>query len=260
MSKFFKVAILGSGNLAWHLARAFEDAGHFITEIYSRRLSSGRELAKQLYDTEVVKSLDLSKSEAEIFILAVSDDSIVEVAEKLKIPSYGILAHTSGSVPLQSLGGIHENIGIFYPLQTFTAGITVDLQQVPICIEAKHRSSEKILYQLGRSISREVYQIHSEDRKLLHLAAVFACNFSNHMLSISQDILEHHDIDFGMLHPLIVETINKALSVGPYGSQTGPALRGDEQTQKQHLKALNYQPEFRKIYKILSRHLSDYHS
>lgn len=260
MSKFYKLAIIGSGNVAWHLARALEDAGHYITDIYSRRLSTGRELARQLYDTNVVNSLDLRESEAEIFIMAISDDNIAEVARKLKIPPYGIVAHTSGTQPLEVLKDYHENIGIFYPLQTFSKGIAVDLREVPICVEAKHRSTENTLLDLGKSISREVYTVHSDDRKIMHLAAVFACNFSNFMLTISEEILEDHEIDFSLLHPLIVETINKALSVGPQESQTGPARRNDAHTVKLQLKMLRYKPEFRKIYKLLSENLKDYYS
>lgn len=260
MSKFYKVAVIGAGNVAWHLARAFEDAGHYITDVYSRRSSQGRELAKQLYDTKVVQSLDLRNSDAEIFIMAISDDHIEDVSARLRIPAYGIVAHTSGTQPMEVLAENHENVGIFYPLQTFTRGISVDLKEVPICVEAKHQSTEKTLHLLGKSISNEVYSVHSDDRKILHLAAVFACNFSNHMLSISQEILEDHHIDFSLLHPLIVETINKALSVGPSESQTGPATRGDEETVKKHLKILRYQPEFRKIYKLLSENLKDQYS
>lgn len=260
MSKFFKVAIIGAGNVAWHLARALEDAGHYITDIYSRRLRNGQDLARRLYDTNVVNTLDLRHSKAEIFIIAVSDDSIAAVAEQVRIPAYAILAHTSGTQPLDVLGESHENTGIFYPLQTFTKGISLDFKEIPICIEAKHKSTEKILHSLGKSISKEVYSVPSEDRKILHLAAVFACNFSNHMLTISQDILEHHEIDFNLLHPLIVETINKAISLGPPESQTGPALRGDEETMKKHLKSLRYNPDFRKIYKLVSTNLRERYS
>lgn len=257
MSKFFKVAIIGAGNVAWHLARALEDAGHYITDIYSRRLSHGQDLARRLYDTNVVNKLDLRQSQADVFIMAVSDDSIGTVAQQLRIPAYAILAHTSGTQPMDIFGDHHENIGIFYPLQTFTKGISVDFKEIPICIEAKHQSTEKVLHSLGRSISNEVYTVPSEDRRILHLAAVFACNFSNHMLTISQDILEDHEIDFNLLHPLIVETINKALSLNPTQSQTGPARRGDQQTVKRHLKILNYKPEYKKIYKLVSANLKE---
>ncbi len=259
MSKFYKVAVIGAGNVAWHLARAFEDAGHYITDVYSRRIQNGRELAKQLYDTNVVNSLDLRRSEAEIFVVAISDDHIEEVANALRIPAYGIVAHTSGTQPMEILGEDHENIGIFYPLQTFTKGVAVDLKEVPICIEAKHRSTEKTLTVLGKSISKEVYSVHADDRKVMHLAAVFACNFSNRMLSISHEILEDHQIDASLLHPLIVETINKALSIGPMESQTGPAARGDDETIKKHLKLLQYRPDFKKIYKLLSENLKEHY-
>ena len=153
----------------------------------------------------------------------------------------------------------HQNIGIFYPLQTFTKGVAIDLKEVPICIEAKHRSTEKVLMSLGKSISKEVYNVHSDDRKILHIAAVFACNFTNHLLTISQEIMEDHQIDSSLLHPLIVETINKALSIGPADSQTGPAARDDQETIKKHLKLLRYRPEFRKIYKTISEHIQDHY-
>jgi len=260
MSKFFKVAIIGAGNVAWHLARAFENSGHFITEIYSRHLSSARELAKRLYDTNVTDSLDMSESPAEIFLIAVSDNATEHVSSLLKIPPYGIVAHTSGTQSLELLSRYHDNTGIFYPLQTFTKGISVGFKEVPICIEAVHKSTQEVLFTLGGSISDEVYSINSEDRKVIHIAAVFACNFGNHMLSIAQDILEEHDIDFGILQPLIVETVNKALTVGPAEAQTGPAKRGDDTILNEHLKFLKYEPAFKKIYKLLSEHLKNSYS
>ena len=260
MPKFFRIAIIGAGNVAWHLAKEFENAGHYVTDIYSRRISSARELSDRLYDTNVTNSLNLTSSSAELFILAVSDDSLINVLDQLKIPPYAVVAHTSGTQPLEILTGIYENAGIFYPLQTFTKGVSTEFEEVPICIEASNSSTESILMNLGESISREVYSLHSEDRKVLHLAAVFACNFSNHMYAIAQDILEHHDIEFSMLHPLIAETVNKALSVGPVDAQTGPAQRGDEKIIKNHLKRLKEIPDYRKIYKLLSDHISDSYS
>jgi predicted short-subunit dehydrogenase-like oxidoreductase (DUF2520 family) len=145
-------------------------------------------------------------------------------------------------------------------LQTFTKGIPIDLKEVPICIEAGHQSTEKALSLLGSSISDEVYTVCSSDRKVLHVAAVFAGNFSNYMLTIAQDILEDHDIDFGLLHPLIVETVNKALTNGPAESQTGPAQRGDNRTLQKHLKFLLDEPKYRKIYKLLSDQLKESYS
>ncbi len=260
MSKFYKLAIVGAGNVGWHLARALEDAGHCITDIYSRRISTARELAQRLYDTNVTSSLDLSHSEAEIFLVAVSDDVLEEVSASLKIPPYAIIAHTSGTKSLEALSDYHENSGIFYPLQTFTKGIPVDLKGVPICIEALLHSTEKVLHSLGHSISKEVYTVYSADRKVLHVAAVFAGNFSNYMLAIAQDILEEHDIDFGLLDALIVETVNKALDIGPAKSQTGPAQRGDNRTIQNHLKFLRDEPKFRKIYKLLSDQLKENYS
>jgi len=260
MSKFFKIAIVGAGNVGWHLARALEDAGHCVTDIYSRRITTARELAQRLYDTNVTSSLNLSKSEAEIFLLAVTDDVLEEVSAKLEIPPYATIAHTSGTQSLEVLSEHHEHSGIFYPLQTFTKGVSVDLKDVPICIEAVHQSTEKVLYSLGNSISDEVYTVHSDDRKVLHVAAVFAGNFGNYMLTIAQDILEDHDIDFGLLHPFIVETVNKALTVGPWESQTGPAQRGDTRTIQNHLKFLRNEPKYRKIYKLLSDQLKESYS
>lgn len=255
MSKFFKVAVIGSGNVAWHLARALEDSGHFITDIYSRRLANAETLATRLYETRVTDSLDLSASEAEIFLIAVTDDVVEEVASMLEVPSYAIVAHTSGTQSLELLSKYHDNCGIFYPLQTFTKGISLDFKDVPICIEAAYGPAKKILTKLAQSISREVFSVNSEDRKVLHVAAVFACNFSNHMLSIAQDILEDHDLDFELLQPLIVETVNKALTMGPMEAQTGPAKRGDNEILKEHLKFLKYDQAYRKIYELLSEHL-----
>jgi len=260
MSRFFKVSIIGAGNVAWHLARALEDAGHYITDIYSRRINNARKLATRLYDTNVTSSLNLRNSQAEIFIVAVPDDSIEELAATLKIPPYAIVAHTSGTQSIKVLSSYHDNSGIFYPLQTFTKGVEVDLKEVPICIEAVHRKNEEILHSLGNSISNEVHTVYSDDRKAIHVAAIFACNYSNHMFGIAQEILESNDIDFGLLHPLIVETVNKALSIGANESQTGPARRGDNKTLQKHLKFLRSEPDYRKIYKLLSDHIKEKYS
>jgi len=260
MSKFFKVAIVGAGNVAWHLARALEDAGHCVTDIYSRRITNARKLATRLYDTKVTSSLNLKTSEADIFIVAVPDDSIEEVAASLKIPPYAIVVHTSGTQSIKALSSYHDNSGIFYPLQTFTKGVTADLKEVPICIEAVHQQSEEILHLLGNSISNEVHTVFSEDRKAIHVAAIFACNFSNHMFSIAQEILERNDIDFRLLHPLIAETVNKALAVGADESQTGPARRGDRKTVQKHLKFLRSESDYRKIYKLLSEQIKEKYS
>ncbi len=260
MSEFFKVAIVGAGNVGWHLALSLENAGHYVTDIYSRHLRTAKALSKRLYNTSVTGSLNLSQSDAEIFLVAVSDEALEEVSASIKIPPHAIIAHTSGAMSLNILSEYHENSGIFYPLQTFTKGHTLDFKKVPICIESVHQSIETVLHTLGSSISNEVYSVTSEDRKVLHVAAVFASNFGNYMLTIAQDILEEHDIDFELLHPLIVETIDKALNTNPAESQTGPARRGDIRTIQKHLKFLRYEPKLRKIYKLLSASLKENYS
>jgi predicted short-subunit dehydrogenase-like oxidoreductase (DUF2520 family) len=252
MSKTYKVSIIGSGNVAWHLSQALEDAGHSIQEVYSRNIKNAQKLASKLYDAFPTNDLDFSESESQIFFIAVTDDALEKVLSEISIPDHSIIAHTSGTKPLEVLDLLFLNKGVFYPLQTFSKSRKVAFEDIPICIEASSDATQKILSNVATSISRYIYYFNSEKRKTLHVAAVFACNFTNHLLALSKEILTKEDIDYSILNPLISETINKALEADPKQMQTGPAIRKDVKVLQEHLKFLREEPEKKQIYKILS--------
>ncbi len=255
-----KISFIGSGNVAWHLSQAFEDKGHHICEIYSRQLINAKALVSKLFDAQSFTKLDFGKSEAELFVLAVRDDAFSEVLDQLILPENSILVHTSGTKSLDLLLNWVEqtedesiNVGIFYPLMTFTKNKKLNFSEVPICLEAPDKPTENILIKLGQEISDIVYLVDSNERKILHLAAVFSNNFVNHLLAITQDILVDNELEMKLLKPIIKETISKALLAEDiYDVQTGPARRGDQKTIKSHIELLKTNPQNEKIYRVLS--------
>ena len=255
------MAIIGTGNVAWHLARAFENAGHVITDIYNRDISKAKNFALDFFNAKPTNRLNFENSSAQVFILAVSDDAIAEIAPQIILPENAILTHTSGSVAMSALGyASTENQGVFYPLQTFSKGKAVDFSEIPIGIEAENKMTEDVLKDLAKSISNKVQLMDSRDRRTVHLAAVFACNFTNHLFTISKGILESRNLDFGLLEPLIIETLSKSLEIGPNNAQTGPAKRGDLETLDRHFSALAEQPDVAEIYRAISQNIIDYYS
>jgi predicted short-subunit dehydrogenase-like oxidoreductase (DUF2520 family) len=256
MSKSFNISIIGSGNVAWHLAQELEKQGHTIREVFSRNLAHAEELAAQLYCAQAQNHLDFTKSEARIFFIAVSDAAIEQIARHIQLPAKAILAHTSGSQSLEKLTAAPtQKTGVFYPLQTFSKGKPVKFKEIPICIESEDPKTEQQLLAVAETLSDNIALVDSEARKVLHVAAVFACNFTNHMLGIAQEILEEQEMDFDLLKPLIKETVNKSLRIGPKNAQTGPAKRGDLTTLDAHMEYLQGREDWLRIYKLISEHI-----
>jgi predicted short-subunit dehydrogenase-like oxidoreductase (DUF2520 family) len=252
------VSMIGSGNLAWHLAPALDNTDYPVKEVYSPTRKHAEALVDRLYHGQVVPDLDFSSSLSRIFVVAVPDDVIVEVAQEIILPEDGILIHTSGSQPLSVLKfAAASKTGVFYPLQTFSKNKKVDFKDVPFFIESGEPETETILMNLAGAISKKVFKVSSEERKALHTAAVFASNFTNHMLAISRDIMQDNGLDFELLKPLIAETINKALTIGPDLAQTGPARRGDLEILDKHLEFLETDEGVAEIYKVISQHIVD---
>ncbi|MTI20213.1 DUF2520 domain-containing protein [Fulvivirga sp. RKSG066] len=252
-----KVSFIGSGNLAWHLAPALDNAGYAVAEVFSQKKANAKALVNRLYQAEVKADLDFSESNSDIFIIAVSDDAIEEVAREMVIPDAAIVVHTSGA---SSIGALEytatDNIGVFYPLQTFSKNKNVEFAEIPICIESNNDYTEDTLMAMAKAISKNSVKINSKHRKALHLAAVFACNFTNHCLRMSEDILKKEKLSFDLLKPLIGETINKSLSIGPSNAQTGPAKRHDFETLDKHLDYIEDE-ELAELYRLISQHIVD---
>jgi len=254
------VSFIGSGNLAWHLAPALDNMGYVVREVYSQNPNHAEALTERLYQAEVKATLDFSTSDSSVFFIAVSDDAISDIAREIILPEDAILVHTSGSQPLTQLQyAATQNLGVFYPLQTFSKSKKADFKNVPIFIESYTDETEKTLMEIAGSISNEVRKIGSEERKALHVAAVFASNFSNHMLTIAHEIMQQNNLDYEWLKPLITETINKSMYMGPEQAQTGPAKRADLNILDNHLEFLKEQTSIAEIYKVISQHIIDTH-
>ena len=252
------VSFIGSGNLAWHLATALDNTEYAVKEVYSLHAKHAATLVEKLYHARVKETLDFSTSPSRIFVIAVSDDVIPEIAQELILPEDAILLHTSGSQPLNVLAyAATTRIGVFYPLQTFTKGRKVDFNGIPIFIESEDPDTGKVLTEMAKTISKNVHSISSTQRQALHVAAVFASNFTNHMLSISGDIMKSKGLNFDWLKPLVIETINKSLALGPEAAQTGPARRGDLEILDKHLAFLKGDETVAGIYRIISQHIVD---
>jgi predicted short-subunit dehydrogenase-like oxidoreductase (DUF2520 family) len=255
------VSFIGSGNVAWHLAPALDNTDFAVREVYSRNPAHAAALVDKLYEADVKTSLDFSDSPSNIFIIAVPDDAIQSIVQEIILPDEAILVHTSGSQPLSALGyAAIPGIGVFYPLQTFSKSKKVDFADVPIFVESENPGTEKVLLAMAKAISKNVHQVTSQERKAMHVAAVFASNFTNHMLLIAQQIMKENNLNFDWLKPLIAEMINKSISIGPEQAQTGPARRGDFEILDRHMEFLQNDEQRAEIYKVISQHIIDrYH-
>lgn len=261
MPEYLHVAIIGAGNLAWHLAPALDNCGYAVKEVYSRHRKKANALVKRLYQAVPAGDLDFSDSNSRLFIVCIPDDAIEEVVKEIVLPDeHAILIHTSGSIPIQALEyAATQHVGVFYPLQTFSKSRKANFSEIPVLIEASDLSTEEILIRIAKSISKIVKRVSSTNRKAIHVAAVFACNFTNHMITLSKAILDDEGLDFELLKPLITETINKSLEIGPGNAQTGPARREDFQTMDAHFDYLE-EPAVQEIYRIISQNILERYS
>ncbi|MDB5115920.1 MAG: Rossmann-like domain protein [Mucilaginibacter sp.] len=246
-----RITIIGSGNVATHLAAAFKNAGHYMVQVYSRNLQNASLLAYHV-KADAIDDLKDINPETDLFVIAVKDDAIGPVAEQLA-SHQKLMVHTSGATDLYTLLAFADNVGIFYPLQTFSKTKEVDFRNVPLCVEGADENITKNLEQLAQTISNKVYRIDSARRKTLHLAAVFANNFPNYLYTIAQQILTQQQLDFELLRPLILETAQKVQEQLPAVVQTGPAVRNDKITMDNHLQLLKDEPALQELYKLLSQ-------
>ncbi len=249
------IVILGAGNVGTHLAWAFREHGFNIAQIVGRSEAAVAALAKDVGADHTTSFSEIKKGHG-LYILALPDHAMEEVLPKLGLTNE-LLVHTSGSMPLENLKAYSENIGVFYPLQTFSRERKVDFKEIPILLEANSMDNEDRLLDLGKSISNNVRVVDSAQRQSIHIAAVFASNFTNHMYEVARQILDVHKMDFDLLLPLIRETASKAAMLGPAKSQTGPASREDMETIARHLQALGGNPGARELYKRITQNIID---
>lgn len=245
-----KIVLLGSGNVATHLAKALKSKGEEIVQVYSQNLDNASLLAQSIA-TEAINDLNKIEINADLYIISIKDDAIAFVAAALKKVN-GLVVHTSGTTDIDVLASQVKKAGVFYPLQTFSKSKEVSFENIPLCIEASDNDQLAILNNLAHKISSQVYELDGEKRKVLHLAAVFACNFPNHLYALANKILNQNGLDFEIIRPLIAETADKVMVNLPENVQTGPAVRADENTLNKHLSMLNDMPELQNIYQTLS--------
>lgn len=253
-NKIKKIVLIGAGNLGCNFARALFKSGFHIIQVVSKTKKSAYSLAKEI-NSDYTTDLISMKASADLYIITVNDNSIPEVIASNNWNDK-LVVHTSGSTDISVFRKKLKNYGVIYPLQTFSRNRQIDFSKVPLFIEANNKTNEQVLMQFTQEISNRVEIANSEQRLAMHIAAVFACNYSNYLLSISEEILLKNKLSFNILKPLICETIDKALQIGPEKSQTGPAFRNDAIILKKHLKYLKYDNNLYKLYKTISELIS----
>jgi len=233
LNSIHTVVLIGAGNVATHLAEAFQNTGREIIQVYSRSEISASALAES---AGIPYTCDLKKinKNADLYIISVTDSSLLQVAQEFYAGDK-LVVHTSGFHALDALAGTSENTGVFYPLQTFSKNRTVKFLTIPLCIEANNDHNLRLLEDLALSFTSDVRFIDSVQRKKIHLAAVFACNFTNYFYGIAGEIIKSSNVPFDILKPLILETAEKVMEMDPSSAQTGPAKRNDLAVMEQHL-------------------------
>jgi predicted short-subunit dehydrogenase-like oxidoreductase (DUF2520 family) len=246
-----RITLIGSGNVAQHLIKAFTKSELIeIAQVFSR---NKEKLTHLLHSDKIVTDFSALIA-TDLCIIAVSDNAISEVSRQLPFENQ-LVVHTSGTAPLDVLDSRNRK-GVFYPLQTFSKNKEVDFSEIPFCLEAENQIDFNVLETVAKSISNAVFAISSEQRRALHVSAVFVNNFANHLYQIGQQICEEHQVPFEILKPLIQETAEKIKTLNPAEAQTGPAKRNDSTTIEAHLKYLTNENQ-KNIYKILTQSIQN---
>lgn len=254
-----KIVLIGAGNLATHLGKALHAAGHDMVQVFSRTMQSAETLAS-LLDAEPLTDISQVRDDADVYIFSVKDSALEQLISQLCGGEKKVFLHTAGSMPMSVFREKALHYGVLYPMQTFSKQREVDFSIIPCFIEANDEFALKQIEGLAGQISHRVFQLSSEDRKYLHLSAVFACNFANHCYAASQELLQQHGIPFDVMLPLIDETAAKVHGMTPKEAQTGPAVRYDENVIGKQIQLLENQPYFQKIYDCMSKSIHELES
>lgn len=246
-----KVIFIGAGNLATRLALEMQQAGLNIAQVFSRTDAAAKQLADRLGCGWTIDP-DVVLGDADLYIFALKDSALEALIGRIK-PNKGLWVHTAGSMPMSVFEGKAERYGVLYPLQTFSRERPVNFREIPFFLEAATEADGRWLAErVAGRLSDNVRFLSSEKRRSLHLAAVFACNFANHMYALAAKILEGEGIPADVLCPLIDETAAKIHQMSPARAQTGPAVRYDENVMNKHL-AMLADPAMRSLYREISR-------
>jgi len=255
--KDYRISFIGAGKVGSALCRKFFTSGCNIHQIVSKTRKSGQALAESC---NAVWSSDYRFSGTEeIIIIAVPDDKIPLVLKRISCAENTLVVHTAGSLGLDIFPLHFKHTGVFYPLQTFSNDRKIEFTDLPFFLEASDSFSSETLKNLAESIGGKVHFIDAEHRRLLHVAAVFVCNFVNHMLTSGKQLISKAGFQFEVIRPLINETVNKAIETGPENSHTGPAYRFDKKTIKRHIDLLSFSPELQAVYREVTRSIMQFY-
>ncbi|MFV0290338.1 MAG: Rossmann-like and DUF2520 domain-containing protein [Mangrovibacterium sp.] len=252
-----KVSMIGAGNLATQLSKGFQRHGIEVVQVYSRTMESASCLAA-LLGAEATDCVGHMRSDSDLYVFSVKDDALEDVLRGFPFRDKRIV-HTAGSLPMSLLKNYSPDYGVFYPLQTFSKQREVDFHDVPICIESSSALFTQQLKELAGSLSVDVRDVNSEQRKQVHLAAVFVCNFVNYLYGVGHALMEESQLDFDILKPLIRETSAKVMDANPHDVQTGPAVRFDEKVINKHLELLENSVELQELYSFVSKQIFQAH-
>lgn len=244
------IVLVGAGNVATHLGRAWHNAGVNILQVFSRNKSSASKLAQKVGATPITNPAAIDPT-TDAVIFSLRDNSYLEVLEKVNLHGT-LLLHTSGSLDMGILAAASDRIGVIYPLQTFNKHKVLDLSDTPFLLETEHINDMPLVEQLASLITNNIEYISSEQRAALHVSAVFSCNFVNYLYSIAEDLLIAKNLDMDLIRPLILETAQKVMNEHPSNVQTGPAQRNDTRIIEKHLQSLNNNPQYKELYKNLT--------
>ncbi|MCD8092590.1 MAG: DUF2520 domain-containing protein [Bacteroides sp.] len=246
------VVFIGAGSLATNLAKALYRKGFRIEQIYSRTQESAQSLA-QLVEADYTTELSAVVEDAQLYIVSLKDAAFVQLLPGLVAgKEKSLWVHTAGSIPMNIWAEQAERYGVFYPMQTFSKQREVDFREIPVFIESNSEADTQLLKDIASTLSEKVYEATSEQRKSLHLAAVFTCNFTNHMYVLAAELLKKYQLPFDVMLPLIDETARKVHELQPLAAQTGPAVRYDENVINEHLRMLADEPEAQELYRRIS--------
>jgi predicted short-subunit dehydrogenase-like oxidoreductase (DUF2520 family) len=249
------ISVIGSGNVAWHLSRRLFACGYLITGVYSRKLSHAKLLAEQVKAIAVDSITSLPSSD--LYLFSIKDDACRDIIS-LFPRTEAICVHTSGSLEMNILETVSDNYGVLYPFQSLSKDKTIHFENIPLCIEASNRKTEDLLMGLAKVISHTAFLLDTEQRAYLHLAGVFASNFSNAMYVIARQILQQRNMDFTILLPLINETVEKLNSLSPLEAQTGPAVRRDRMIMDKHITMIE-NGDWKRLYQLISSTIEQQH-
>lgn len=247
-----KIVLIGAGNVATHMAVALAAAGAAPVQIWSRHIESAAALAATVggRPTDDIDSVD---TDAGIYIVSVADSAMASVVQRLcRRCSGGVFVHTAGTMPMDVFEGHCAHYGVLYPMQTFSKQKPLDFRSIPCFVEASDALTLATVKAMADMLSARVYELSGADRRWLHVAAVFACNFANACSAMAARILESHGIDFGVMLPLLDETVAKLHTLPPAEAQTGPAARGDRNVMNRHIEMLRDNPDLQNVYKVMS--------